>query len=85
MIDMTKDCAAATSITIDGEECAGCEAGGKIIIADDASSLALVHEVGHKATLSDINPTVYRRIMNYVADSSNCRVIASERDEYEGL
>lgn len=85
IIDMTRDGAAATSITIGGEECGGCEGDGKIIIADTASSTALVHEVGHTAGLIHLEPTVYCRIMNDVVYSSNCRVIASERDEYEGL
>lgn len=82
---MTRDCVALTSITYDGKSCTGLSRGSKIIISASPGSDTLVHEVGHTAGLDDLNPTVYRRIMNYVSSDSNCRVIASERDSYEGL
>lgn len=78
---ITRDCAAVTDIAGSKGACLS----GKIVVADDAVSTTLVHEVGHKQGLSDLKPTVELRIMNYVANDSDCYVITSEKNEYEGL
>jgi len=83
---MTNDCVAVTSITIDEVPYTGATNNrSEIMISAIANSATLVHEVGHLADLGDLDPTVDRRIMNGVADASKCRVIASEKDNYEGL
>ena len=84
--EMTNDCVAVTSITIDEEECAGLTYNkSKIMVEARPGSDTLVHEVGHTKGLYDLEATVYRRIMNPTSSSSNCRVIASEKNDYEDL
>jgi len=78
---ITRDCAVVTDIA----GAVGAYLSGKIVVAGDADNATLVHEVGHLAGLSDINPTVSLRIMNCTANGSNCRVITSEKNAYEGL
>ena len=79
---MTRTCCALTS-------CYGGQTGGyysgKITIFQSAKKATLVHEVGHKAGLSDINPEITLRIMNYTASDSKNRVITSEKNSYEAL
>jgi hypothetical protein len=83
--DGSRNSCAVTSITIDGDSCGGACFSPLIIIADNAVDTALVHEVGHYAGLDDLNPTITGRIMNYIGNGSENRVIQSEADSYEAL
>lgn len=85
-LTMTRNCVAVTSITLDGKGYAGlCFNKSKIMLKASPASDTLVHEVGHFADLDDLEPTVFRRIMNYTENDSNCRVITSEKNAYESL
>jgi len=83
---MTRNCAVVSSISIGGSTILGCCQGhNKIIMTSGAPAITLAHEVGHKASLSDLNPTITSRIMNYALGGSENRVICTERDAFLGL
>jgi len=75
-----------TNMIIDGSRKAGYYNGVWIILTDeDTGDDTLAHEIGHIAGLDDIKPTVYNRIMNYISNDDNDRVIQSEANAYEDL